>query len=121
MARRVPFDDRGPIMLKDIRHAFRALKQSPGFAFAAIVSIALAVGANSAIFSLADGVLLRPLPVRNPAEVVTIRAVAPTLNSSILAGSGLTVSYPDFVDFRDKSQSFTGMFAYNLTGVGFSR
>src|SRR5437016_3474885 len=121
MARRMPFDGRGPIMLKDIRYAFRALRQSPGFALTAIVSIALAIGANSAIFSLADGVLLRPLPVRNPSEVVTIRAVAPTLNSSLLAGSGLEISYPDFIDFRDKSQSFSGMFVYRLTGVGFAR
>ena len=107
--------------MQDIRYAFRALRQSPGFALTAIMSIALAIGANSAIFSLADGVLLRPLPVRNPSEVVTIRAVAPTLNSSILAGTGFTVSYPDFVDFRDRSRSFSGMFAYNLTGAGFAR
>jgi hypothetical protein len=55
-------------MLNDLRHALRALGQNRGFAATAIFSIALAIGANSAIFSMADGLLFRPLPVRDPAS-----------------------------------------------------
>ena len=66
----MPFDARGSIMLNDIRYAFRALRQSPGFALTAIVSIALAIGANSAIFSFVDGLIFRPLPVRDARQYV---------------------------------------------------
>ena len=55
-------------MLRDIQYAFRALRQHPGFALTAILSIAVAVGANSTIFSIADGLLLRPLPCPIPAR-----------------------------------------------------
>src|SRR5262245_11597552 len=101
-------------MLNDIRFALRTLRQNPGFAAIAILSIALAIGANSAIFSLADGLLLRPLPVPDASQVVNIRARTPTGNFSNL-------SYADFLDFQSKSRSFDGMFAYNLFSVGLSQ
>src|SRR5499427_8234545 len=100
-------------MLKDIRYAFRTLRQNPGFAATAIISIALAIGANSAIFSMADGLLLRPMPVPDASRVVSIRARMPSGNFGNL-------SYPDFVDLRDKSRSFDGLLAYDLVPAGFA-
>jgi hypothetical protein len=98
-------------MLNDLRYAFRTLRQSPGFALTAIVSIALGIGANSAIFSLADGLLLRPLPVPNPAQVVTLRSRMPS-------GTFGEMSYPDFADIRDKNRSFDGLVAYQVAPCG---
>ncbi len=98
-------------MLNDIRYALRMLHQNPGFAFTAIVSIALAVGANSAIFSLADALLLRPLPVPKASEVVTVSGVGPS-------GRFVDVSYPDYIDFRDHSRSFDGLVAFELVPAG---
>jgi putative ABC transport system permease protein len=59
-------------MLKDLRYAYRTLRQSPGFAITAILSIALAIGANSAIFSFQDALLFRPLAVRSPSTLVIV-------------------------------------------------
>src|SRR5262245_28047370 len=98
-------------MLKDIRYAFRTLRQNPGFAATAIISIALAIGANSAIFSLADGLLLRPMPVPDASRIVSVRSRMPSGNFGNL-------SYPDFVDLRDKSRSFDGLLAYDLVPAG---
>ena len=98
-------------MLNDIRYALRMLRQNPGFAFTAIISIALAVGANSAIFSLTDALLLRPLPVPKASEVVTVSAIGPR-------GKFIDVSYPDYIDFRDHSRSFAGLVAFELVPAG---
>src|SRR5437773_3302315 len=100
-------------MLNDIRYALRMLRQNPGFALTAIISIAIAIGANSAIFSMADALLLRPLPVAKASEVVTVRSTAPSgrLNS---------LSYPDYVNFRDHNRSFDGLVAFELVPVGFA-
>ena len=106
-------------MLKDFRYAFRALRQSPGFALTAIVSIALAIGANSAIFSYADLLLFRPLSVPNPSQVFTLRSLAPSINSMAISGTGF-ISYPDYLDFRDKTQSFSGLVAYQIVQTGFA-
>src|SRR5215813_3806897 len=100
-------------MLKDFRYSLRTLRQNPGFALTAILSIALAIGANSAIFSMADGLVLRPLPVRDPSSVVTIRARMPS-------GIFSNLSYPDYIDFRDKARSFDGLVAYSLFPAGLS-
>jgi predicted permease len=101
-------------MLKDIRYALRTLRQNPGFAATAIISIALAIGANSAIFSMADGLLLRPMPVPDASRIVSIRARTPS-------GDFGNLSYPDFVDFRDKSRLFDGLVAYDLVPAGFAK
>src|SRR5438067_526346 len=92
-------------MLKDLRYALRSLGQNPGFAVTAILSIALGIGANAGIFSLADAILLRPLPVHRPSEVVSLRSQTLGQNTLLALGSG-GFSYRDFEDFRDKDQSF---------------
>jgi hypothetical protein len=69
-------------MLKDLRYSYRTLRQNPGFALTAIVSIGLGIGANATIFSLADGLLFRPLPVRDASRVVTLKSRTPSGCSS---------------------------------------
>jgi predicted permease len=101
-------------MLNDLRYAIRTLRQSPGFALTAIVSIALGVGATAAVFSLGDGLVLRPLPVPNPSQVVKLSARTPS-------GTFGDMSYRDFVDYRDRLQSFDGLAAYSLTPFGFAK
>jgi predicted permease len=98
-------------MFKDFRHAYRTLRQHPGFSLTAIVSIALAIGANSAIFSLQDALLLRPLAVTNPSTLVTV-------NSRTPAGAFAGFPYPDVVDLREKNRTFDGLVAYRLFGAG---
>src|SRR5215813_6791277 len=109
-------------MFKDIGYAFRTLRQSPGFALTAIVSIALAIGANSTIYSFANGLLLRPLPVPNPSQVVTLRSVPLSVSSLTVRGySESRMSYPDFQDFRSNSRSFDGLVAYEEVPASFAR
>lgn len=106
-------------MFSELRYAVRTLKQHPGFALTAIISIALAIGANSTIFSYADGLLLRPLPVSDPSRLVTLRSLPPTVTSLPL-GRTDSVSYPDFKDFQRANHSFEGLAAYSELIVSLS-
>jgi hypothetical protein len=90
------------------------LLKSPGFTAIAALSLALGIGANAAIFSLADAILLRPLPVLGPSAVVTVSTNTPDNTSDNPFGG---VSYPDYRDLQAKSQSFSGMLAYQLSTV----
>src|SRR5579864_7887233 len=92
----------------DIRYSLRTLRSQPAFVAVAVVSLALAIGANSAIFSFADALLLRPLPVRNPAAVFDVTNTTP---DNPFEG----MSFPDYRDLRDKNRSFSGLAAYRLT------
>lgn len=103
-------------MLQEIRHALRLLTRNPGFTAIAALSLALGIGANSAIFSLADALLLRPLAVMEPSRVVTI-STDPQDSASGLGG----VSYPDYKDFREHARSFDGMVAFDYTALGMAK
>jgi len=93
------------------------LAGSPGFTAVSVLSLAIGIGANCAIFSFADALLLRPLPVARPGEVLTIGSP----NSlEALNASALVSSYPDYVDVRNRSQSFEGLAAFNYITVGFT-
>ena len=105
-------------MLTSLRHAFRVLRKAPGFTAVAIGSLALGIGATSAMFTFADAVLLRPLPVREPDRVVAISAKTAT---SAPIGLSTTVSYPDYVDYRDRNRTFDGLVAASPATFGFSR
>jgi macrolide transport system ATP-binding/permease protein len=101
--------------LQDLRFGTRMLRKSPMFALVAVCSLAIGIGANSAIYSFADWWLLRPLPVLQPARVV---AVVPLTNA--LAGSLNAISYLDYVDLRDHNRSFQGLVAQAYSGFGFA-
>jgi predicted permease len=87
------------------------LAKSPGFTVIAALSLAIGIGANTAIFSLADALLLRPLPVRNASEVMTVSTITPDNPYS-------NTSFPDYRDFRDKSRSFDGIVAMQFYTLG---
>ncbi len=102
--------------VRDVRHAVRLLVRNPVFAVIAVLSIAVGVGANCAIFSLADALMLRPLPVRDPSAIVTIHADTPEHEAT-----GGRMSYPNYRDLRAGSTSFDGLAAYQITSASFAR
>jgi putative ABC transport system permease protein len=104
--------------LQDLRYGARILLKQPGFTLVAVITLALGIGANTAIFSLVNSILLRPLPFRDPDRVVRMMQASPTL--------GLTswgVSQADFAAYREQNRSFESVALYNnsatnLTGNG---
>jgi predicted permease len=106
-------------MLKDFRFALRTLRQNPGFALVAIISLALGIGANAAIYSLADALILRPMAVPHASEVMAVQS---QMRGESIVGlpTYSFVSYPDYRDLRDRSQSFAGLTAADYTPFGFS-
>ena len=103
---------------QDLKHGVRMLVKNPGFTLIAVASIAIGVGANAAMFSLADGLVLRPLQVPRAGEIVAVSARAPRANQSF--GSNRLVSYADYVDLRDRAQGFEGLLAYAVRVVSFA-
>ncbi|HEY6445131.1 MAG TPA: ABC transporter permease [Acidobacteriaceae bacterium] len=107
-------------MLGDLQYAVRQLRKSPGFAVTAIVTLALGIGATTAIFTLFDQVLLRVLPVEQPQELVRMEWHGSFSGSMSDFGGdvGNYYSYPMYKDLRDKSQAFSGMLAAVKANVG---
>jgi putative ABC transport system permease protein len=101
------------MLLQDTRYAIRALMKRPGFALTAILTLAVGIGANAAIFSVVRAVLLRPLPFPAPEELVQISS---TTTARPHAPFG-TASPPDFVDWRAESSSFAEMAAINAGSI----
>src|SRR5271163_3253084 len=93
--------------LNDIRYALRTFRKSPIFVAVAVLSLALGIGANTAIFTLVDQVLLRLLPVKDPQQLVLLWDRGAHYGSNSGANK---ISYPMYADFRDKNQVFSGMF-----------
>jgi macrolide transport system ATP-binding/permease protein len=102
---------------QDVQYGCRLLAGSPGFASIAVISLAIGIGANCAIFSFADALLLRPLPVARPGEVLTVGS---TTTLEALGASSLRTSYPDYVDIRDRNKSFAGLAAAWEVTAGFA-
>ena len=92
---------------KDVRYGWRSLRRSPAFSAIAIASLALGIGANTALFSLINAVLLRPTPAANPAELVQVFSGE---KDSPYEG----MSYPSYLDVRDRNGIFTGTAAYGI-------
>ena len=102
--------------LQDIRYGFRMVAKSPGFAAIVILTLALGIGANTALFSVVNGVLLNPLPYGQPDRLVAIYAKTKEFARS-------SISYPNFLDWVRNQRSLSSMAAfreddYNLTGTG---
>ena len=107
--------------IQDLRFALRGLSKAPGFALAAIATLALGIGANTAIFSVVSGVLLRPLPFVHPERLVQVYETQP--RDRFHGGFDGGVVFGDFEEWRTHSRLFEGMISYmnsnrNLQGVG---
>jgi len=104
-------------LVQDIHYGLRMLVKNPGFTIFAILTLALGIGANTAIFSVVNAELLRPLPFRDPGRLVRVWNTSARTNAKSFPSS-----YPDFVDWRSQSQVFESMAAYTdstntLTGT----
>ena len=100
---------------QDLRYAFRTLRKNPGFTCVALVTLALAIGANTAIFSVVYGTLLSPLPYVDSDRLIVLNETHPRIGT-------ISVSYPNFVDWREQNHVFSGMavmagVGYNLSGI----
>src|SRR6185436_12375019 len=87
-------------LLRDVRYAIRSLRRSPGFALAAVATLAIGIGANTAVFSLVSGVLLHPLPFESPDRLTMIWGRHRTIGRE-------TASLPDYLDWKRQSTSFS--------------
>lgn len=103
---------------QDLRYALRSVRSNPGFAALAVLSLGLGIGANTAIFTLIDQVLLRLLPVAKPQQLVALLGPGPRSGFSL--GGPATFSYPMYRDLRDGNQSMSGMLARFATSVSFA-
>jgi macrolide transport system ATP-binding/permease protein len=102
-------------MFRPLRQAVRMLRKNPGFTLVAIVSLAIGIGATAGTFSIADVLILRPLPVPEPSRVVS---VTPAKMGPF--GAETRISYPDYRDFRDHNRSFDGLIAEGFARFSFS-
>ena len=98
---------------QDLRYGARMLLKQPGFTLIAVLTLALGIGANTAIFSVVKGVLLRPLPYAEPQQLVRLFE---TVERSAMGGDRMEVAPANFLDWRAQTQSFSGLAAYGLTG-----
>src|SRR5437016_1795156 len=97
---------------QDLRYAFRAFGKSPWFASLAVVTLALGIAVNTSIFSIINGFLMRPMPVPHP-EQLTVLSLQQAGDKSLQS-----FSYPDYLDLRDQSSSFSDIIAYRVTLAG---
>ena len=99
-------------LLQDLRYGIRTLAKNPGFTIVAILTLALGIGANAAIFSLTDQVLLRLLPVESPRELVVLSSPGRSWGRTWSDGDGSTsFSYPTYEEIRDRNEVFAGVLA----------
>jgi hypothetical protein len=95
---------------RNIRYALRTLRRTPTFSFTAIVSLALGIGVNTFIFAVFDSLVLRPLPIADPARVTFIETTG-----------GNAHSFPDYKEFRDRNKVFSGIAGYRISVMNFEQ
>jgi predicted permease len=100
-------------LLQDFKYALRALRRSPGFAAVVVLTLALGIGANTAIFSVVDGVLLTPLPYRDPGRLVVVWEAKGTSTHNV-------VNPVNYMDWHDRATSFSGLAALTWAGLTFA-
>jgi len=93
-------------LLQDLRYAIRMLRKNPGFTTVAVLTLALGIGASTAVFSVVDAVLLRPLPYPNPRQIVRVWEQAPD-------GHRMSLTDPNYEDFRAQNHTLSGLAEYN--------
>ncbi|MGP0070600.1 MAG: ABC transporter permease [Bryobacteraceae bacterium] len=98
---------------QDLYHGSRMLAKNPAFTLVAVISLAIGIGANCAMYSWADALLLRPLPVARPGDVISVGTKV-----SLAGFTSLVNSYPDYRDLRDHNRSFENLAAFNSITVG---
>jgi len=107
-------DERMRGLLQDLRFAIRQLRKSPGFALTTVLTLALGIGATTAIFSLINAVLLRPLPFPHPERIMSASALD---DSAGKPGIPQGISYPDFLDWRAQNHTFEAIASYRHSGL----
>src|SRR5713226_3169233 len=103
--------------LQDLKYATRTLLRSPGYTAAALLSLGLGIGANTAIFTLTNAVFLHPLPVRDPGRVIELFTVDHATASAVPLADRSPISYPNFLDFREQNDVFSGVAGFTQGGV----
>lgn len=103
-------------LVQDLRYGIRVLLKSPGFTTVAILTLALGIGANTALFSVVNGVLLKPLPYPHPEQLVALDESKPNFDTG-------SISFPNFRDWQKGNRTFSNMtisrgYSFNLTGQG---
>ena len=99
-------------LLQDLRYGIRHLRQSPGFAIVCVVTLALGIGANTAIFTLVDAVMLKSLAVKNPAELYRVGTGNNCCVIGSFQGNWSIYSYPLYEEFREHTPEFSEMAAF---------
>src|SRR5438067_13363721 len=104
--------------MNDIRFAFRLFRKNPGFVAVAVLTLALGIGANTAIFSITDAVLLRPLPYPDAKRLIRVWQSEPKMGAGRLGAAP-----PEFVAYRDRTRAFSSIAGYqresfDVTGSG---
>jgi hypothetical protein len=95
---------------EDLRYAFRQLRKSPGFSIAALITLAMAIGANAVVFSVLNGLILRPLNVPDAQSLYGVERAS---------DKDMSQSYPDYVDVRQRNHSFDDLAAFSMDQVAF--
>jgi putative ABC transport system permease protein len=101
-------------LLQDVRYAARKLLRTPGFTIVAVLTLALGIGATTAMWAIVDGILIRPLPYPDPGRVVRIASLGREKKPNAM-------SAPDFIDYRNQSTSFVGMAGTDVGNVNLTR
>src|SRR6188768_148409 len=102
-------------LIQDVRYGFRTLRKAPGFTVVMLLTLALGIGANAAIFTLVHGVLLRPLDYPKPDQLMYLTAESPAMG-----GTRNALSAPEYTEFRQMNRSFAAVGAYSTGGAAYT-